>query len=67
MSAWLLAVACQGMSDRETVDLAMVMAQPGDILDLSSLGATAVDRLSTGGVGDKTTVGWPNRGCSCPT
>ena len=54
-SAWLMAVCWRGMSDRETADLTQAMAASGDILDLSELPHT-VDKHSTGGVGDKTSL-----------
>jgi pyrimidine-nucleoside phosphorylase/thymidine phosphorylase len=54
-SAWLMAVCFQGLSDDETTVLADAMADSGDRLDLSGLPHT-VDKHSTGGVGDKTTL-----------
>ncbi|WP_221090253.1 thymidine phosphorylase [Deinococcus aquaedulcis] len=55
MSAWLMAVFLRGMAAQETADLTMVMAESGDLMNLGTLERT-VDKHSTGGVGDKTSL-----------
>ena len=55
VSAWLMAVCWQGMSPQETAELTQIMADSGDTLDLADLSHT-VDKHSTGGVGDKTSL-----------
>ena len=56
ISAWTMAVLLNGMSAQETTYLALAMANSGDILDLSSIAPIVVDKHSSGGVGDKTTL-----------
>ena len=56
MSSLLMAICIQGMSEEETFALTKVFIDSGDTLDLSFLHAITVDKHSTGGIGDKTTL-----------
>ncbi|MBE0409416.1 MAG: thymidine phosphorylase [Anaerolineales bacterium] len=56
MAAWAMAVFFTGMTPRETTDLTLLIAHSGEILDLTGINKISVDKHSTGGVGDKTSL-----------
>ena len=55
-SSFAMAIMLNGMTPRETTDLTLAMAYSGDTLDLSDVVDLAVDKHSSGGVGDKTSI-----------